>query len=167
MPLGAFVSSTEIMDCLKRNPVLGHITTFGGHPVCCAAGLASFEYLLESGLHLKADEKGEQFVQRLKNIKGLKEIRRVGLLLALDWGSVEMCNRVVKKLTDAGMLTESYLFAPESMRISPSTFRIIRLFCYSITATIVESQSAQSYIHLAREVAQRTHICDRGVVPNE
>jgi acetylornithine/succinyldiaminopimelate/putrescine aminotransferase len=120
MPLGAFVSSSEIMDCLKRNPVLGHITTFGGHPVCCAAGLASFEYLLESGLHLKADEKGEQFVQRLKNIKGLKEIRRVGLLLALDWGSVEMCNRVVKKLTDAGMLTESYLFAPESMRISPS-----------------------------------------------
>ena len=120
MPLGAFVSSAKIMDCLKRNPVLGHITTFGGHPVCCAAGLASFEYLLRNKLHLSAEAKGARFEERLRGLEGLREIRRAGLLLALDWGSAEKCNEVVKKLTDAGMMTESYLFAPESMRISPA-----------------------------------------------
>ena len=120
MPLGAFVSSAKIMDCLKRNPVLGHITTFGGHPVCCAAGLASFEYLLRNKLHLAAEAKGARFEERLRGLEGLREIRRAGLLLALDWGSAEKCNEVVKKLTDAGMMTESYLFAPESMRISPA-----------------------------------------------
>ena len=58
MPLGAFVSSGRIMECISHDPALGHITTFGGHPVCCAAGLAAMEYIIDEGLLGSVERKG-------------------------------------------------------------------------------------------------------------
>ena len=84
MPLGAFISSDEIMSTLKTNPVLGHITTFGGHPVCCAAGLAALEYLLDNHLMEQAEAKGRQYEECLIQHPAVKSIRRTGLLMAIE-----------------------------------------------------------------------------------
>ena len=82
MPLGAFVSRPEIMQTLQENPVLGHITTFGGHPVCCAAGLAALNYLLDNKVVEGVEAKGTLYAQLLGNHPAVREIRRSGLLLA-------------------------------------------------------------------------------------
>jgi acetylornithine/succinyldiaminopimelate/putrescine aminotransferase len=89
MPLGAFVSSNEIMNSLQSNPVLGHITTFGGHPVCCAAGLAATKYLIDNKVVEYVEAKGALYENLLKNHPRVLEIRRCGLLLAVELGSSE------------------------------------------------------------------------------
>src|SRR5690606_8191107 len=83
MPIGAFISSKEIMDSLKNNPILGHITTFGGHPVSCAAGLASLETIIEENLFLDVPEKEQLFRELLTHPK-IKEIRGMGLMLSIQ-----------------------------------------------------------------------------------
>ena len=87
MPLGAFVSRPEIMQTLQENPVLGHITTFGGHPVCCAAGLAALNYLLDNKVVEGVEAKGALYARLLGNHPAVREIRRSGLLLAVELAS--------------------------------------------------------------------------------
>ena len=119
MPLGAFISSDEIMSTLKTTPVLGHITTFGGHPVCCAAGLAALEYLLDNHLMEQAEAKGRQYEECLIQHPAVKSIRRTGLLMAIEYGDDAFCEKVVKRTVETGLLTEWFLFWPSAMRIAP------------------------------------------------
>jgi acetylornithine/succinyldiaminopimelate/putrescine aminotransferase len=87
MPIGAFIASKELMDVLKENPILGHITTFGGHPVSCAAGLATLEVLLDEELSNQIPEKEALFRELMKHPK-IKEIRGKGLMLSMELGSL-------------------------------------------------------------------------------
>ena len=119
MPLGAFISSDGIMSTLKTNPVLGHITTFGGHPVCCAAGLAALEYLLGEGLMQQADAKGARYEQAMRAHPAVKEVRRAGLLMAVEFGDAALCERVVQRAVETGLLTVWFLFWPTALRIAP------------------------------------------------
>jgi acetylornithine/N-succinyldiaminopimelate aminotransferase len=118
MPLGAFVSSKEIMSSLTNNPILGHLTTFGGHPVCCAAGLASLEVILNSDLVNKAIIKGDLFRKYLVN-PFIKEIRGAGLLLAVSIKQKELLQRIISEAPDHGLLLDSFLFCEDAFRISP------------------------------------------------
>ena len=119
MPLGAFIASKRVMDVLKTNPVLGHITTFGGHPVCCAAGLAALEYTLSEGLMEQAESKGALYEKLLADHPLVREIRRVGLLLAVEFGDAELTARIVWDAVEAGLMTEWFMFQETAMRIAP------------------------------------------------
>lgn len=119
MPLGAFVSSREMMGLLTENPVLGHISTFGGHPVCCAAGKAAMEFIAANDLMKNAVEMGELFYQELRNAPNVVEIRRSGLLLAVELGSSEKLYSVMGKLLQAGYMSDWFLFCDTAFRISP------------------------------------------------
>ena len=119
MPLGAFLASNRIMSVLKTNPVLGHITTFGGHPVCCAAGLAALEYILSERLTEQADAKGALYESLLAGHPLVREIRRTGLLLGVEFGDSELTARIVLRAIDRGLMTEWFLFHDTAMRIAP------------------------------------------------
>jgi acetylornithine/succinyldiaminopimelate/putrescine aminotransferase len=116
MPLGAFIADRNLMEQLTDNPVLGHITTFGGHPVCCAAGMAAFKVLLENDW--KVSKKEQQFKSLLQHSK-IKSVRSFGLLMAIELDSFETCKRVIDKCIENGVLTDWFLFASNCMRISP------------------------------------------------
>ena len=119
MPLGAFIASNRIMSVLKTHPVLGHITTFGGHPVCCAAGLAALEYILSERLTELADAKGALYESLLAGHPLVREIRRTGLLLGVEFGDSELTARIVLRAIDRGLMTEWFLFHDTAMRIAP------------------------------------------------
>lgn len=119
MPLGAFVSDHDTMNLLTHNPVLGHITTFGGHPVCCAAGLAAMNYLEEHNLVGQAEQKGALFERLLADHPKVMEIRRCGLLLAVELGSSEAYFRLLDLFIEAGILSDCFLFCESAFRISP------------------------------------------------
>ena len=119
MPLGAFIASNRIMSVLKTNPVLGHITTFGGHPVCCAAGLAALEYILSERLTELADAKGALYESLLAGHPLVREIRRTGLLRGVEFGDSELAARIVLRAIDRGLMTEWFLFHDTAMRIAP------------------------------------------------
>ena len=119
MPLGAFIASKRVMDVLKTNPVLGHITTFGGHPVCCAAGLAALEYTLSEGLMEQAESKGALYEKLLGDHPLVREIRRAGLLMAIEFGDAELTARIVWDAVEAGLMTEWFMFHETAMRIAP------------------------------------------------
>ncbi len=118
MPLGAFISSREIMSALVSNPHLGHITTFGGHPVCCAAGLASFEVILRENLPASAGYKGELF-RKLLNHKAISSVTGAGLLLAIHTVKPEIAEFVVKYAPEEGLILDYFLFCPGAFRIAP------------------------------------------------
>ena len=119
MPLGAFVSSREIMEGLSHHPALGHITTFGGHPVCCAAGLAALEYLLENDVVAGVEAKGALYAELLGDHPAVREIRRSGLLLAVELGSSDKLFRIMELFGQAGILSDWFLFCDTAFRISP------------------------------------------------
>jgi acetylornithine/succinyldiaminopimelate/putrescine aminotransferase len=119
MPLGAFVSSKEIMDTLSVNPALGHITTFGGHPVCCAAGLAALDYTIKNNLAERAEPLGALYESLLAGHPAVREIRRAGLLIAVELGSSERMFSVMAELTARGILSDWFLFCETAFRISP------------------------------------------------
>lgn len=119
MPLGAFIADKKIMDCLTNNPVLGHINTFGGHPVCCAAGLAAFEVLHKNNLVEKVFGKENMFLSTLSGISGIKKIRSRGLMISLQFESFEQNKKVIDELLKEGVFTDWFLFAPECLRIVP------------------------------------------------
>lgn len=119
MPLGAFIAPNRIMSSLKTNPVLGHITTFGGHPVCCAAGLAALEFILSEGLMEQADAKGAQYERRLAGHPAVREIRRTGLLMGVEFGDPALTQRIVLRAVERGLMTEWFLFRDTAMRIAP------------------------------------------------
>ena len=119
MPLGAFASRPEIMQTLQENPVLGHITTFGGHPVCCAAGLAALNYLLDNKVVEGVEAKGTLYAQLLGNHPAVREIRRSGLLLAVELGEPQKLYRIMELFREAGILSDWFLFCDTAFRISP------------------------------------------------
>ena len=118
MPLGAFVAPKKIMDAFTADPVLGHITTFGGHPVCCAAGMAAFKVLLGDGLIEKVSYKTGLFRTLLQHEK-IRALRHFGLWLAIEFDSFETCKRVIDHCIANGVLTDWFLFASNCLRISP------------------------------------------------
>ena len=118
MPLGAFVSNRKIMNAFTDKPILGHITTFGGHPVCCAAGLAAFNVLIKNDILTTVSEKEILFHKLLHHPK-IAAIRSIGLLIALEFENEKLCREVVENCIKKGVLTDWFLFAPNCMRIAP------------------------------------------------
>lgn len=118
MPLGAFISSLEIMSCLASEPVLGHITTFGGHPVCCAAGLASLDIIIKEDLVKKSNYKSELFRKELTHPL-IEEVRGNGLLLAVKLARKELVSYAVKFGPDYGIILDYFLFCEDAFRIAP------------------------------------------------
>ncbi len=118
MPIGAFVSSKEIMHSLTNNPILGHITTFGGHPVCCAASEATLKVLLEEKLIEQVASKEKLFRDLLKHPK-IKSINGKGLLLSLEFESYKQNKTIIDKCIEKGVITDWFLFNAHSMRIAP------------------------------------------------
>lgn len=135
MPLGAFISSKEIMSTLSYNPVLGHITTFGGHPVSCAASLSALSFLCESKIVEAVEQKGELFHSLLSKHQAVLEIRRSGLLIAVELGAFDRVLAFIKSALDEGVITDWFLFCNTAVRIAPPltiTNDQIREVCASI-----------------------------------
>jgi acetylornithine/N-succinyldiaminopimelate aminotransferase len=118
MPVGAFISSGTIMSSLKENPILGHITTFGGHPVCCASGLAALEVLLNENLINTVAEK-EKLFRNLLVHPAIKEIRGAGLMLAIEFDSFERNKKIIDRCIEKGVITDWFLHCSNAMRIAP------------------------------------------------
>ena len=112
MPLGAFVSSQKIMSTLTHNPVLGHITTFGGHPVCCAAGLAAMKFLQENKVVEDVERKGAMFEELLKDHPAV-------LLMAVELGEAKKLYRLIDIFIEEGILSDWFLYCDTAFRISP------------------------------------------------
>ena len=119
MPLGAFVSSREVMSSLSHDPALGHITTFGGHPVCCAAGLAAMKYLQDNDVVADVERKGALYEALLRDHPAVREIRRSGLLLAVELGSSERLYRIMELFAREGIMSDWFLYCDTAFRISP------------------------------------------------
>jgi acetylornithine/succinyldiaminopimelate/putrescine aminotransferase len=118
MPLGAFVADKKLMDAFTDNPVLGHITTFGGHPVSCAAGMAAMKVLLEEKLMDDVKAKENLFRSLLVHNK-IKAIRSYGLWIAIEFDSFETNKRIIDACIADGVFTDWFLFAANCMRIAP------------------------------------------------
>jgi acetylornithine/N-succinyldiaminopimelate aminotransferase len=118
MPVGAFISTKETMDVLKENPILGHITTFGGHPVSCAAGLATLEVILEEGLMDDIDQKESLFRKELIHPK-ISEIRGKGLMLSIQLESFEQVETASRLCLERGLMIDWFLHCETAMRIAP------------------------------------------------
>ena len=119
MPLGGVASNKQILDSFTHNPCLGHITTFGGHPVCCAAGLAALNYLTNNNIVEQVESKGALFEERLKSHPRVLEIRRSGLLLALELGKAEYLYRLMEIFKEVGIMSDWFLYCDTAFRISP------------------------------------------------
>jgi acetylornithine/N-succinyldiaminopimelate aminotransferase len=118
MPVGAFITSNTVMDTLKENPILGHITTFGGHPVCCAAGLAALEILLDENLASPVADK-EALIRQLLIHPAIKEVRGKGLMLAIELENFERNKKIIDRCIDHGVITDWFLHCDNAMRIAP------------------------------------------------
>ncbi len=118
MPIGAFISSAEIMGVFKNNPVLGHITTFGGHPVSCAASLATLRVIRDEKLAEQAEAKGQLFRQLLVH-PAIREVRGKGLMLAVEFESFAVLKPIIDRAIIGGVITDWFLFCDNSMRIAP------------------------------------------------
>jgi acetylornithine/succinyldiaminopimelate/putrescine aminotransferase len=138
MPIGAFMASQKVMQVLKTNPILGHITTFGGHPVSCASALAALEVTLQEDLATKAVAKGELLKSLLKHPR-IKEVRGKGLMLAAELESFDVLKQTIDFCIEAGVVTDWFLFCDNSMRIAPPltiTEEQIRESCTTILAAL-------------------------------
>lgn len=118
MPLGAFISSREIMSALVTNPSLGHITTFGGHPVCCAAGLASLNVIIDEKLAESCNSKSVLFKKEL-NHPLISEVRGEGLLLAVQVSDPSYIHYIIAHAPDYGLVLDYFLFCDNAFRIAP------------------------------------------------
>jgi acetylornithine/succinyldiaminopimelate/putrescine aminotransferase len=118
MPMGAFIADVQFMNQLADNPVLGHITTFGGHPVCCAAGMAAFKALLQENCMQEVQAKHDLFKSLLVHPK-IKTVHSFGLWMAVEFDSIETNKRIIDTCIEKGVLTDWFLFAAHCLRISP------------------------------------------------
>jgi acetylornithine/succinyldiaminopimelate/putrescine aminotransferase len=118
LPIGSFISSFENMQTLASKPMLGHITTFGGNPVCCASALAVLEIIEEENLLTTVEAKG-QLIENLLSHAKVKEVRRFGLLFAFDFDSEDRVNRIVQYAKEHGVICYWFLSHPNSFRIAP------------------------------------------------
>jgi acetylornithine/N-succinyldiaminopimelate aminotransferase len=138
MPLGAFVADKKIMDSFTHDPVLGHINTFGGHPVCCAAGLAAFNVLLDEKLVEGIKKKEALFISLLHHSK-IKAVRSCGLMMAVEFEDFDKNKKVIDALIVAGVFTDWFLFAANCLRIVPPltiSEEEITLACAKIIAVL-------------------------------
>lgn len=119
MPVGAFVSDKKIMQTLTYNPVLGHITTFGGHPVSVAGALASLEIILEENLIEEANRKGQIYIDALKNHPKVKSVRGNGLFLAFELEGEGSVEKIINKGVELGFISDAFLFDNTRFRIAP------------------------------------------------
>lgn len=144
MPIGAFISSAEIMSVLRNNPILGHITTFGGHPVSAAASLATLRLIQEEKLYEKAEEKATLFIALLQHPL-IREIRHKGLIMAVEFDSFDILKPIIDKAILKGLITDWFLYCNNSMRIAPPltiTEAEIRKACRIILEAIEETSGA-------------------------
>jgi acetylornithine/N-succinyldiaminopimelate aminotransferase len=118
MPIGAFISSKENMDLLTHDPVLGHITTFGGHPVCCAAALANLEVLATEPWIAEVNTKGA-LLKDLLNHQDIVEVRQIGLMLAVELDSEDRVVQVIDALLERGMIGFYFLSCRNAFRLAP------------------------------------------------
>jgi acetylornithine/succinyldiaminopimelate/putrescine aminotransferase len=134
MPMGAFLASRPLMNTLSNNPILGHITTFGGHPVACAAGHAAFNVLLDQKLMDTVSSKSNLFKELLIHPK-IKQVHGMGLLLAVELDSFDIVNGCIQHMLDQNLFADWFLYAPHCLRICPPltiTNQEIELACTSI-----------------------------------
>lgn len=139
LPLGAFISSYEIMQHLAHDPMLGHITTFGGNPLSCAAAVATLEIIQEEGLLSEVEKKGQLLEDLIQHPK-IKAVRRIGLMFAFDFESQEEVFALAKECLENGMICFWFLSCPNSFRIAPP-----------LTITYEEIQKAASIINKCLE----------------
>lgn len=118
MPLGAFIADRNLMENFATNPVLGHINTFGGHPVSCAAGLASMQLLIDEHWIEKVFEK-EQFFKKLLIHQVIKNVSAKGLMIAVQFKDHAQTKKIIDRLLLKGVFTDWFLFAPDCLRIAP------------------------------------------------
>jgi acetylornithine/succinyldiaminopimelate/putrescine aminotransferase len=118
MPIGAFVANKALMDSFKNNPLLGHITTFGGHPVSAAAALASLNFILKEKLLEKVEEKSKLFRKHLDN-PNIEAVRGKGLMLAIQLDTFDRVQTVLKHCLEEGVVSDWFLFCDNAIRLSP------------------------------------------------
>lgn len=141
LPIGAFIADRKLMQLLTHDPMLGHITTFGGNPVCCASALATLEVMMDEKLVEQVEAKGKLFQQYL-NHPAIKEIRRIGLFFAIDFESEEKVKQIVNNALEMGVVCFWFLSCPNSFRIAPPltiTEDEIKLSCEVLLAAIEKS----------------------------
>jgi len=119
MPIAGFISSLEIMNCLTKNPMLGHITTFGGHPVSCAAAKACLDVLLNDDLILHVNRKGLRLKEALEKHAIVKEVRHSGLMMAVEMEKRKYLKHVVNRSLELGLIIDYFLFNNKSFRLAP------------------------------------------------
>ena len=137
-PIGALSSSKERMEMFQENPILGHITTFGGHPVIASAALANLKETLNSGIMKKMNEK-ENLIRKLLNHELIDEIRGKGLMLALIMKNKIIANQLVTKSLESGLILFWLLFESKAVRITPPltvSNKEIKLGCKTIIKTL-------------------------------
>lgn len=140
MPMGAFIANREVMGALKENPILGHITTFGGHPVSCVAGLASLEVILQDELVSEVNAKGDLFRSLLVH-PAIREVRGMGLMLGIQLDTFGQVEALSKKCAEKGLIIDWFLHCETAMRIAPPliiTFDEIRQACAIILEALDE-----------------------------
>jgi acetylornithine/succinyldiaminopimelate/putrescine aminotransferase len=118
LPIGAFVASEQLMSCFTNNPVLGHITTFGGNAVCVAAAQASLEVLVEDKLYLRALEIEKVLTEVLVH-PSIKEVRCIGALCAVEFGDTALNMKIIAKCIEKGVITDWFLHCDSAMRLAP------------------------------------------------
>jgi acetylornithine/succinyldiaminopimelate/putrescine aminotransferase len=118
MPIGAFIANQKIMSVFKNNPILGHITTFGGHPVSCVASMATLNVILEENLLENVKDKAQIFKDLLVHEK-IKEVRNQGLMMAVEFEDFDTLKPIIDRAINGGIITDWFLFCDNSMRIAP------------------------------------------------
>jgi len=121
LPLGAFIGRDDVIACLSHDPPLGHITTFGGHPLSCAAGLAALDTIVEGKLSSRASEQGAYLMRELKALDApeIAEVRGIGLLVGIDFHSAEFAHRFVAETIARGVIVNWTLNADQVVRLAP------------------------------------------------
>ena len=140
MPIGAFISSKNIMNVFTDNPILGHITTFGGHPVCCAAGLATLKILLQT-THIQEVRSKEALFKSLLVHHKIVDFRSAGLMMAVELSDFDFLQKVAKYCMERGLITDWFLFNSRSIRLAPPliiTGKEIRWACNLILEALDE-----------------------------
>jgi len=141
LPIAAFISSKEKMQLLTHDPMLGHITTFGGNPVCCASALATLQAIEDEKILSHVESKG-RLIESLLSHPKIKEIRRIGLMFAIDFENEDRVNRIVQSCKENGVICYWFLSHPYSFRIAPPltiTEEEIRMACTVILRAIENS----------------------------
>jgi acetylornithine/succinyldiaminopimelate/putrescine aminotransferase len=144
MPIGAFIAPKELMKELSLNPVLGHITTFGGHPVSCAAALATIHVVQDEKLAEQVSAKEKLFLKLLQHPL-IHSVRHKGLMMAVEMASFDILKKTIDKAIMKGILTDWFLFCDNAMRIAPPlviTEEEIKASCELILETMDEIQKS-------------------------